>query len=75
LGSRVVSIAEEDDGATYFVVEPDRAQLVELGRRAAAGEVTPAVDSVFSLEQAGAAFDRVGERGKHGKVVLRVGDD
>src|SRR3954467_13239284 len=29
LGSRVVSIAEEADGATYFVVEPDRAQLVE----------------------------------------------
>jgi NADPH:quinone reductase-like Zn-dependent oxidoreductase len=75
LGSRVVSIAEEADGATYFVVEPDRAQLVELGRRADAGEVTPAVDSVFSLEEAGAAFDRVGERGKQGKVVLRVGDD
>jgi NADPH:quinone reductase-like Zn-dependent oxidoreductase len=74
-GSRVVSIAEEADGATYFVVEPDRAQLVELGRRADAGEVTPAVDSVFSLEEAGAAFDRVGERGKQGKVVLRVGDD
>ena len=75
LGSRVVSIAEEADGATYFVVEPDRAQLVELGRRADAGELTPAVDSVFSLEEAGAAFDRVGERGKQGKVVLRVGDD
>ena len=74
LGSRVVSIAEEADGATYFVVEPDRAQLVELRRRADAGEVIPAVDSVFSLEEAGAAFDRVGERGKHGKVVLRVGD-
>ena len=75
LGSRVVSIAEEADGATYFVVEPDRAQLVEIGRRADAGEVTPAVDSVFSLEEAGAAFDRVAERGKQGKVVLRVGDD
>ena len=75
LGSRVVSIAEEADGVTYFVVEPNRAQLVELGRRADAGELTPAVDSVFSLEEAGAAFDRVGERGKQGKVVLRVGDD
>jgi NADPH:quinone reductase-like Zn-dependent oxidoreductase len=75
LGSRVVSIAEEADGVTYFVVEPNRAQLVELGRRADAGELTPAVDSVFSLEEAGAAFDRVGERGKKGKVVLRVGDD
>ena len=75
LGSRVVSIAEEADGVTYFVVEPNRAQLVELGRRADAGELTPAVDSVFSLEEAGAAFDRVAERGKQGKVMLRVGDD
>ena len=74
-GSRVVTIAVEADGATYFVVEPNRAQLTELGRRANAGELVPAIDSTFSLDDAGAAFDRVAERGKRGKVVLRVGDD
>jgi NADPH:quinone reductase-like Zn-dependent oxidoreductase len=74
-GSRVVTIAEEADGATYFVVEPNRAQLTEFGRRADAGELVPAIDSTFSLDDAGAAFDRVAERGKRGKVVLRVGDD
>ena len=31
-----------------------------------------ATDSVFQLADARAAFDRVAERGKHGKVVLRV---
>jgi NADPH:quinone reductase-like Zn-dependent oxidoreductase len=71
----VVSIAEEADGATYFVVEPNRAQLVELGRRADAGELKTAIDSVFPLEEAAAAFARVAERGKQGKVVLRVADD
>ena len=74
-GSRVVTIAEEADGATYFVVEPNRSQLVELGRRADAGELKAAIDSVFPLEEAAAAFARVAERGKQGKVVLRVADD
>jgi NADPH:quinone reductase-like Zn-dependent oxidoreductase len=72
--ARVVSVAEEADGATYFVVEPSHAELVELARLADAGDLRPAVDSVFSLEEAGAAFDRVAEHGKRGKVVLRVAD-
>jgi NADPH:quinone reductase-like Zn-dependent oxidoreductase len=35
----------------------------------------PAIDSVFALEDAVAAFTRVAQRGKRGKVVLRVTDD
>ncbi len=73
--SRVVSVATEAEGATYFVVEPNRAQLADLGRRAEGGELVPAIDSVFALEEAEAAFDRLAERGKKGKVVLRVADD
>jgi NADPH:quinone reductase-like Zn-dependent oxidoreductase len=64
-------VAEDAEGAGYFVVEPSRAQLVELARLADAGELEPAIDSVFLLEDAGAAFARVAERGKRGKVVLR----
>lgn len=69
---RVVSVAAPADGARYFVVEPNREQLVELARRADAGELDPAIDSVFPLEDAAAAFARVAEHGKKGKVVLRV---
>jgi NADPH:quinone reductase-like Zn-dependent oxidoreductase len=72
-GDRVVTIAAEARGATYFVVEPDREQLRELTRLADAGDLRPAVDSVFPLAEAGAAFDRVASRGKRGKVVLEVG--
>jgi len=72
---RVVSVAEEAEGVTYFVVQPNRAQLVELARLADAGELQPSIDSVFPLEDAGEAFARVAQRGKHGKVVLRVTDD
>ena len=72
---RVVSVAEEADGATYFIVEPNRAQLIELAQLADAGQLQPAVDSIFPLEDAEAAFARLAERGKRGKVVLQVADD
>jgi NADPH:quinone reductase-like Zn-dependent oxidoreductase len=72
-GERTVTIAEETPGAIYFVVEPDREQLVELRAFADAGELRAEVDSVFALAEARAAFERVAGRGKRGKVVLDVG--
>jgi NADPH:quinone reductase-like Zn-dependent oxidoreductase len=71
-GDRVVTIAAEAPGATYFIVEPDREQLAELARLADAGELAPAIDSTFSLDDAREAFERVAARGKRGKVVLDV---
>ena len=71
-GDRVVTIAAETPGATYFVVEPDHEQLVELARLADAGELVPAIDSTFPLESAQEAFERVAAHGKSGKVVLDV---
>jgi len=72
---RVVSVAEEAEGVSYFIVEPNREELLELAERADTGELRPEIDSVFELEDAPAAFARVSERGKHGKVVLRVAAD
>jgi NADPH:quinone reductase-like Zn-dependent oxidoreductase len=77
-GGRIVTIAEEPPSgvdAVYFVVEPDGDQLAEVGRLADAGELRPAIDSVFPLDDARAAFERSMRPGKRGKVVLRVGDD
>jgi NADPH:quinone reductase-like Zn-dependent oxidoreductase len=65
-----VSVAEEVDGATHFIVEHNRAQLIELGRGADAGQLYVTIDSTFSLEDAAAAFARVAEHKKNGKVVL-----
>jgi NADPH:quinone reductase-like Zn-dependent oxidoreductase len=48
-GDRVVTIAEEMPGATYFIVEPDQGQLEELGTLVDAGELGTDVDSVFPL--------------------------
>jgi NADPH:quinone reductase-like Zn-dependent oxidoreductase len=72
---RVVSVAEDAEGVTYFVVEPNRDELIELARLAEAGELKPEIDSVFPLAEADAAFGRVAERGKRGKVILQVTAD
>ena len=77
-GGQVVSVAEQPpDGtdAAYFVVEPNRAQLVELARLVDGGKLRPVIDSVFPLAQARAAFERSMARDKIGKVVLRVVDE
>jgi NADPH:quinone reductase-like Zn-dependent oxidoreductase len=72
VGGRTVTIAAEVPGATYFVVKPDRRQLVELARLAETGGLVPAIDSTFPLERASEAFDRVASYGKRGKVILDV---
>jgi NADPH:quinone reductase-like Zn-dependent oxidoreductase len=78
-GGWLVAVADEPPWeiaervySTYFVVEPDREQLVELARLANDGILRPAIDSVFPLKDARAAFDRVMSSGKHGKVVIEV---
>jgi len=79
---RLVSVAEEPPAdvsgkvaVTYFVVEPDRDQLVELARLVDEGKLRPAIDSVFPLGDARAAFERVMGSGKRGKIVLEVVHD
>jgi NADPH:quinone reductase-like Zn-dependent oxidoreductase len=71
-GGRLVSVAEEppEGSGIYFIVEPNGAQLAEIARLAEEGEVKPEIDSTFPVDQAREAFERVGRRGKHGKVVL-----
>jgi NADPH:quinone reductase-like Zn-dependent oxidoreductase len=75
-GGRVVSVAEEPPASEiesiYFVVEPRHEQLRGITRLVDDGKLRPQVDSVFPLDDARAAFERSLERGKRGKVVLRV---
>jgi NADPH:quinone reductase-like Zn-dependent oxidoreductase len=39
------------------------------------GALAPPVDAVFPLEQARAAYERLGHAGQFGKIVLRIRDD
>ena len=75
---RIVSVAEQPPAQVngiYFVVEPRREQLEEIGRLVDAGTLEPVLDVVFPLADARAAFERVSQPGKRGKVVLEVTDD
>ena len=77
-GGAIVSIAEEPPSgvdALYFVVEADRAQLERLRGIVEDGALRPAIDSVFPLDDARAAFARSMAPGKRGKVVLHVADE
>lgn len=66
--ARIVTIAAEAPGAQYFIVEPNGAQLAALP------DLQPQIDTVFPLDQFEAAFARSAQRGKKGKVVLRVAE-
>ena len=76
-GGRIVSVATDPPEAegvasVYFVVEPNREQLVEIARLVDEGALRPTIDRVFPLADARAAFERsLGSHGS-GKIVLQV---
>ena len=79
-GGRLVTVVEEppeipNDAkvtAAFFIVESNVGQLAEIAAMIDAGELRPAIDSVFPLADARAAFERSLASGKKGKVVLQV---
>jgi NADPH:quinone reductase-like Zn-dependent oxidoreductase len=72
----LVSVAEKPpDGGAYFVVEPNREQLISIAKLVDAGELRPPSVDVFPLASAREAFARSLERGRRGKVVLDVASE
>lgn len=79
-GGRLVTIAA-DVAATsderlkraFFIVEPNRDQLVKIADLIDAGRIRPVVDTVLAFADAGAAYQRAnGKRPHRGKVVIAV---
>ena len=75
-GGQVVTVAtgggSSDDPAmrrAFFIVEPNRPQLMEIARLIDAGHIRPVLDGVFPLTQAHQAYLRKPGRGKN---VLRI---
>lgn len=76
---RMVTIAAGGEGTrdertkeAFFIVEPNRRQLVEIGRLMDAAELRPVVDSVVPFRDAAKAFAGTVERKGRGKVVVSV---
>ena len=58
--------------AIFFVVEPRRQELIEIGQMIVAGQLRPFVAAVYPLAQAREAYARAQAGRMHGKVVLQV---
>ncbi len=58
--------------ALFFIVEPSRADLIELGRLIEAKRLHPIVADVLTLDAARQAFERGLGGHIRGKLVLRV---
>jgi NADPH:quinone reductase-like Zn-dependent oxidoreductase len=82
-GGVLVSVVEDpnesrtrrsDARGVFFVVEADRAELVELARRIDEGQMRPIIGEVLPLARGQDAFRRKNSRGSPGKTVLQVDD-
>jgi NADPH:quinone reductase-like Zn-dependent oxidoreductase len=75
-GGTLVTIAEPprvqpaDARAVFFVVEPDRTQLVMLERKLRDGKLRPTVGAVLPLSDAVSAFNPA--KRVAGKTIIRV---
>jgi NADPH:quinone reductase-like Zn-dependent oxidoreductase len=68
------AIKGHDVRFAWFVVEPNREQLIQIGALIDAGQIRPIVETVLPLSQARQAYE-LGARGHaRGKIVLRVMD-
>src|SRR3989440_5743117 len=63
-----------DVHAIWFVVVPNREQLIQIAAFIDAGKLRSIIDAVFSLSQARQAYEQGTKGHARGKIVLRVAD-
>jgi NADPH:quinone reductase-like Zn-dependent oxidoreductase len=61
-----------DTRFTWFVVEPNREQLIQIGTLIDAGHIRPIVETVLPLSEARQAYEQGAKGHTRGKIVLRV---
>jgi NADPH:quinone reductase-like Zn-dependent oxidoreductase len=79
-GGRMITITADSEYTTddrvkqaFFIVEPNREQLIQIGSRLETGDLHPVVDAVLPLSQASAAYTgEVEQRRGRGKLVVTV---
>lgn len=82
-GGRLITVATQSESSAdqrvrdaFFIMEPNRAQLVEIARLIDAGELrAPTVAAVFGLAQAREAYARAQQGHLGGKIALRVREE
>jgi len=82
-GGRIVTVAAASEGgerdertnAAFFIVEPNREQLVEIGRMLDDRRFRTFVDSVLPLRQAPEAYAGTARKQGRGKMVVKLSAD
>lgn len=65
-------VAAHNRRGVFFVVEPKREQLIEIGRLFDGGELHPLVAAIYPLDRAREAYARARAGHLRGKVVLQI---
>ncbi len=58
--------------AIFFIVQPDRTQLIQIGNLIDTGRIRPAIETVYPLSEARQAFERALSGHTRGKIILQV---
>jgi NADPH:quinone reductase-like Zn-dependent oxidoreductase len=58
----------------WFIVEPNREQLIQIGTLIDAGQIRPIIETVLPLSEARQAYEQGAKGHARGKIVLRVVD-
>jgi len=58
----------------WFIVEPNREQLIQIGALIDAGQIRPIIETILPLSQARQAYEQGARGHTRGKIVLRVVD-
>jgi NADPH:quinone reductase-like Zn-dependent oxidoreductase len=61
--------------ALFFIVKPNREQLMHIGNLIDAGQLRPITERVFPLSEASQAFEQALQGHTRGKIILRVEDE
>jgi NADPH:quinone reductase-like Zn-dependent oxidoreductase len=59
----------------WFIVEPNREQLIQIGTLIDAGQIRPIIETVLPLSEARQAYEQGAKGHTRGKIVLRVVDE
>ncbi len=79
-GGRMITIAADSEGTadqrvkdSFFIVEPNQKQLVEIAKQLDAGHLRAFVKTTVSLNDASAAYSgEIMPKGGHGKIVITM---
>lgn len=58
--------------AMFFIVQSDRAELIQIGNLIDAGHIRPVIETVLPLSEARQAFERALSGHTRGKIILQV---